>query len=92
MPRRLALHRQAARLERIFMAAQPQFERLALAISNTAKAQDTARLLQDAHDWVPQDEAEAHAMRAPSVVVADRVAARRAARAPGRVCATSPTR
>ena len=41
------------------MAGQPTYERLALAISNSALAQDTAAALRDAHDWVPQEEAEA---------------------------------
>ncbi|MBB3033100.1 NAD kinase [Alteriqipengyuania lutimaris] len=41
------------------MAGQPPYEKLALAISNTALAQDTARVLEDAHDWVAQDEADA---------------------------------
>ena len=41
------------------MAGQPTYERLALAISNSALAQDTAAALLDAHDWVPQEEAEA---------------------------------
>lgn len=35
------------------------FSRLALAISDTAKAQETASELQDAHDWVPLEEADA---------------------------------
>lgn len=41
------------------MADQQRFERLALAISDSALAQDTADALRDAHDWVPQGEAEA---------------------------------
>ena len=41
------------------MAGQPTYERLPLAISNSALAQDTAAALLDAHDWVPQEEAEA---------------------------------
>ena len=41
------------------MAGQPTYEKLALAISNTALAQDTARMLEDAHDWVAQEEADA---------------------------------
>ena len=41
------------------MTGQPTYERLALAISNTALAQDAAEALRDAHDWVPMEEAEA---------------------------------
>ena len=41
------------------MAGQPTYQKLALAISNSAQAQDTASALRDAHDWVPQAEAEA---------------------------------
>jgi NAD+ kinase len=40
------------------MAGQPTYERLALAISNSALAQDTAEALRDAHDWVPMEEAD----------------------------------
>ena len=41
------------------MAGQPTYERLALAISNSALAQDTAEALREAHDWVPLEEADA---------------------------------
>ena len=41
------------------MAGQPTFERLALAISNTALAHETAQALRESHDWVPQSEADA---------------------------------
>ena len=40
------------------MAGQPTYERLALAISNSALAQDTAEALREAHDWVPMEEAD----------------------------------
>ena len=40
------------------MAGQPTYERLALAISNSALVQDTAEVLREAHDWVPVEEAD----------------------------------
>ena len=40
------------------MAGQPTYDRLALAISNSALAQDTAEALREAHDWVPMEEAD----------------------------------
>ena len=41
------------------MGSNHGFRKLALAISDTAKAVETARELQDSHDWVPMDEADA---------------------------------
>ncbi len=41
------------------MHAKRRFQKLALAISDTAQAEETARALKDAHDWVPQDDADA---------------------------------
>ncbi len=41
------------------MASGHGFSKLALAISDTAKAQETARAIEAAHDWVPFEEADA---------------------------------
>ncbi|MEW4448167.1 NAD kinase [Qipengyuania sp. JC766] len=41
------------------MSDRHGFTRLALAISDTARAQETAAALREAHDWVSEDEAEA---------------------------------
>ena len=41
------------------MSGNEGFRKLALEISDTAKAQDTASELRDAHDWVPLAEADA---------------------------------
>ena len=41
------------------MATNHGFKRLALAMSDTSRAQDTANELRDVHDWVPIEEADA---------------------------------
>ncbi len=41
------------------MATNHGFKRLALAISDSSRAQETAKELRDAHDWVARDEADA---------------------------------
>ncbi len=41
------------------MNGNHNFKKLALAISDTAKAQETAAELQEAHDWVPMEDADA---------------------------------
>ena len=41
------------------MSGNDAFRKLALEISDTARAQETAHELRDAHDWVPMNEADA---------------------------------